>query len=111
MLEAIQLTKKFGALTALNSLDLKVGAGEIVCLLGANGAGKTTTINLFLGFLEPTSGEALVNGLNVQQTPLETKNILPTSLNKLRFTRNFQVWKISTSSCAFPAQYTTLQSY
>lgn len=76
MLEAKQLTKKFGALTALESLDLKVDSNEIVCLLGANGAGKTTTINLFLGFLEPTSGGAFVNSLNVSQAPLETKKHL-----------------------------------
>ena len=76
MLEAKQLTKKFGALTALDNLDLKVDAGEIVCLLGANGAGKTTTINLFLGFLEPTSGGAYVNSMNVSQAPLETKKHL-----------------------------------
>ena len=76
MLEAKQLTKKFGALTALDALDLKVDVGEVVCLLGANGAGKTTTINLFLGFLEPSSGAAFVNGLNVQQAPLETKKHL-----------------------------------
>lgn len=76
MLEAKQLTKKFGALTALDRLDLKADAGEIVCLLGANGAGKTTTINLFLGFLEPSSGAAFVNGLNVREAPLETKKHL-----------------------------------
>ena len=76
MLEAKQLTKKFGALTALDQLDLKVEKGEIVCLLGANGAGKTTTINLFLGFLEPSSGGAFVDGVNVAQAPLETKKHL-----------------------------------
>ncbi|MCG8462582.1 MAG: ABC transporter ATP-binding protein, partial [Holophagales bacterium] len=46
------------------------------CLLGANGAGKTTTIHLFLGFLEPTSGRALVDGLDVAAEPLETKRRL-----------------------------------
>ena len=76
MLEAKQLTKKFGSLTALDRLDLTVETGEIVCLLGANGAGKTTTINLFLGFLEPTSGAAFVKGLNVAEAPLETKKHL-----------------------------------
>ena len=76
MLEARQLTKKFGSLTALDALDLKVEAGEIVCLLGANGAGKTTTINLFLGFLEPTSGGAYVDGRNVAEAPDETKRRL-----------------------------------
>lgn len=76
MLEAKKLTKKFGPLTALDALDLTVNIGEVVCLLGANGAGKTTTINLFLGFAEPTSGEAIVNGLDVRQAPLETKKHL-----------------------------------
>lgn len=76
MLEARRLTKKFGALTALDSLDLKVDTGEIVCLLGANGAGKTTTINLFLGFVEPTSGGAYVDARNVSEAPNETKGQL-----------------------------------
>ena len=40
--------------------------GEIFCFLGANGAGKTTTINLLLGFLKPTSGEAFINEIDVQ---------------------------------------------
>jgi ABC-2 type transport system ATP-binding protein len=62
-LEARKLTRRFGAVTALEALDLVVDVGEIVCLLGANGAGKTTTLNLFLGFLKPTEGEALVFGV------------------------------------------------
>ncbi|MCY4182413.1 MAG: ABC transporter ATP-binding protein [Gammaproteobacteria bacterium] len=65
MLRARDLTKVFRSNTALDGLDLSVNAGEIVCLLGANGAGKTTTINLFLGFLEPTSGAAFVDGAEV----------------------------------------------
>ena len=73
MLEARNLTKKFQNHTALHPLDLSVNAGEIMCLLGANGAGKTTTINLFLGFLTPTSGEAWVNGLQVESNPQASK--------------------------------------
>ncbi len=65
LLRAEKLTKAFRNSTALNALDLSVKAAEIVCLLGANGAGKTTTINLFLGFLEPTSGAAYVDGVEV----------------------------------------------
>ncbi len=64
-LRAENLTKEFRGNRALNALNLSVGKAEIVCLLGANGAGKTTTINLFLGFLEPTSGAALVDGVDV----------------------------------------------
>jgi ABC-2 type transport system ATP-binding protein len=76
VLQARGLTKRFGAQTALHSLDLKVGAGEIYALLGPNGAGKTTTINLFLGFLEPEDGTALVDGLDVQANAIETKRRL-----------------------------------
>lgn len=76
MLEAVALTKHFGSHRALEALDLRVERGEIVCLLGANGAGKTTTINLFLGFLEPTSGEARVDGVDVRSDPVGTKRKL-----------------------------------
>jgi ABC-2 type transport system ATP-binding protein len=73
MLEARDLTKRYGAQTALNGLNLSIGPGEVFCLLGANGAGKTTTINLFLNFIDPTSGTARINGLDVTKAPLETK--------------------------------------
>ncbi|ATY31098.1 ABC transporter ATP-binding protein [Sphingomonas psychrotolerans] len=76
MLEAIALTKDFGTHRALDGLDLRVDPGEIVCLLGANGAGKTTTVNLFLGFLEPTAGEARVDGVDVRADPVGTKRKL-----------------------------------
>jgi ABC-2 type transport system ATP-binding protein len=74
MIEAIHLTKRYaeGAL-ALDDLNLKVLPGQIYCLLGANGAGKTTTINLLLNFTPPTSGQALIHGIDVTQRPLEAK--------------------------------------
>ncbi len=72
MLEARGLTKQYeGAGTpALDKLDLTVPAGEVFCLLGPNGAGKTTTVNLFLGFLAPTAGQALVCGIDAAKDPL-----------------------------------------
>ncbi len=76
MLEARGLSKMFGTAWALRELDLVVRQGELVALLGANGAGKTTTINLFLGFLAPSAGAALVNGVNVSESPLATKREL-----------------------------------
>lgn len=69
VLEARSLTMAFGGKTAVDDLNLSIDAGEIVCLLGANGAGKTTTLNLFLGFLRPTRGEALVCGANAADNP------------------------------------------
>jgi ABC-2 type transport system ATP-binding protein len=76
VIEALRLSKTFNGVPAVDSLDLTIKRGEIFCLLGANGAGKTTTINLFLNFIEPTSGEARISGLNVVDHPLETKQRL-----------------------------------
>lgn len=76
MLEARNLTKRYGAYAAVNRLNLHIEAGDVFCLLGPNGAGKTTTINLFLGFTKPDEGEALINGRNVETHPLETKHDL-----------------------------------
>jgi ABC-2 type transport system ATP-binding protein len=76
LLEARNLSKRFGAHQALDDLSFRVSAGEILCLLGANGAGKTTTINLFLGFAEPTGGAALVGGREVATDPEAARALL-----------------------------------
>ena len=74
MLQASGLTKRYeDGLLALDHLDLTVADGELFCLLGANGAGKTTTINLFLNFIEPTEGTALVDVVDVTREPLQAK--------------------------------------
>jgi ABC-2 type transport system ATP-binding protein len=76
VLEAIDLTKRYGSQVALDRLNLTIEPGEVFCLLGANGAGKTTTINLFLNFIEPSGGTARINGLDVTKASLETKKHL-----------------------------------
>ena len=77
MLRAINLTKRYdGKDLALDHVTFEVREGEIFCLLGANGAGKTTTINLFLNLIEPTSGQALVDGIDVAQEPLRTRPLV-----------------------------------
>jgi ABC-2 type transport system ATP-binding protein len=76
MIQAIDLCKSFGAGLAVDHLTLTIQPGEVFCLLGANGAGKTTTINLFLNFIPPTSGQALIGGRNVVEHPVETKKSL-----------------------------------
>lgn len=73
VLEAQGLSKNYEEKTALQSLDLQLAKGEIFSLLGPNGAGKSTTINLFLGFISPTAGKALINGINVTENPIEVK--------------------------------------
>jgi len=76
MLEARQLTKRYGDTLALDKLDLTVAPGEVFCLLGPNGAGKTTTVNLFLNFVSPTSGQALVCGIDAAQDPQRARRAL-----------------------------------
>jgi ABC-2 type transport system ATP-binding protein len=88
MLEAQNLSKKYGDHEALIDLNLSVGSGEIFCLLGANGAGKTTTINLFMGFIQPSSGILKVNDLDVSKKGTETKKHLAYIPENLRFYEN-----------------------
>ncbi|CAN5566696.1 ABC transporter ATP-binding protein [soil metagenome] len=76
MIEAQDLSKNYYGTVALAGINLVVKSGEIFCLLGANGAGKTTTINLFLNFIVPTSGRALICGKDVSSESLETKRLL-----------------------------------
>src|SRR5436305_12187675 len=57
------LTKRFGAVTAVDGLDLAIEPGEIVAFLGPNGAGKTTTIDMVLGLARPDAGSVEVYGL------------------------------------------------
>jgi len=61
------LTKRFGARTAVDRLDLTVRAGCVFGFLGPNGAGKTTTIGMLLGLIRPTAGSAQVLGYDVQR--------------------------------------------
>ncbi|MEM6376637.1 MAG: ABC transporter ATP-binding protein [Bacteroidota bacterium] len=71
-----QLTKKFGAFTAVDAISFEVSKGEIFGFLGANGAGKTTAIKMLIGLSKPTSGSATVAGFDVyQQTEQIKKNI------------------------------------
>ena len=77
LLEAVDLTKRYEDDTlALDNVSFSVLPGTIYAMLGGNGAGKTTTINLFLNFIEPTSGEARVDGIVTHKDPLAAKQRL-----------------------------------
>ncbi len=67
------LSKRYGEIVAVDTLDLEVRRGEIFGLLGQNGAGKTTTILMLLGLTEPSGGTARVVGLDPARRPLEVK--------------------------------------
>ena len=62
VIQTHQLVKRYGDVTAVDGLSLRINRGEIYAFLGLNGAGKTTTIRLLLGMVKPTSGEAYVLG-------------------------------------------------
>jgi ABC-2 type transport system ATP-binding protein len=74
MFEAVNLTKRYeDGILALDHISFSVAPGEIYAMLGGNGAGKTTTINLFLNFIEPTEGEARIDGIVTHREPLKAK--------------------------------------
>jgi ABC-2 type transport system ATP-binding protein len=74
--EAIQLTRTFGAKVAVDHLDLAVAEGEFYGFLGPNGAGKSTTIKMLVGLLRPTAGQARIAGIDIWQEPLRAKQII-----------------------------------
>jgi ABC-2 type transport system ATP-binding protein len=77
------LTRRFGDFTAVDGLTLEVAAGSICALLGPNGAGKSTTVKMMTGLLPPSSGQAIVAGLDVATGALEIKRhigVLPEDL-------------------------------
>jgi ABC-2 type transport system ATP-binding protein len=73
VLETIKLTRRFGSLTAVDAVNLKVAAGEVFGLLGPNGAGKTTVIKMLTTLLPPTSGTASVGGFDIRQRPAQVR--------------------------------------
>ena len=73
LVETHELTKRYGAFTAVDRLTFQVRPGEIYGLLGPNGAGKTTTILMLLGLTEPTEGVARVLGMDPAREPLAVK--------------------------------------
>ena len=73
MIVVQQLTKRFGAQTAVDGLSFEVPAGQILGFLGPNGAGKSTTLKMLTGMLEPTSGTATICGFDLLREPIEVK--------------------------------------
>ena len=87
MLETIKVTKSFKGLRAINSIDLKVDAAEIVGIIGPNGAGKTTLFNLITGFIQPTSGKIVFRGKDITGRK-------PNAIAELGVARTFQLDRI-----------------
>ena len=86
ILEARNVTKRFGGLVAVNKAEMSVVKGRITGLIGPNGAGKTTFFNLLSGFMQPDEGKIVFNGQNLN-------GLRPSQICKLGMTRTFQIVK------------------
>jgi ABC-2 type transport system ATP-binding protein len=76
MIQAQELTKRFGHFTAIQDVSFQVARGEIVGFLGPNGAGKSTTMRILAGVFPPSSGRALVGGYDVVADPLRARQVV-----------------------------------
>jgi ABC-2 type transport system ATP-binding protein len=75
MLNIDHLTKRYGTVTAVDSLSFEVGPGRVTGFLGPNGAGKTTTLRMLLGLTAPTSGTATINGVRYRDLPNPVRTV------------------------------------
>ncbi len=76
MIEIHNLTKRYRDLTAVKDLNLAIEKGDVFGFIGPNGAGKTTTIKILATLLEPTTGQAFIDGIDVVRNPLEVRRVI-----------------------------------
>ncbi|MBR4306026.1 MAG: ATP-binding cassette domain-containing protein [Ruminiclostridium sp.] len=76
MIEVKNLTKRYGSKTAVDNVSFVAEEGQILGFLGPNGAGKSTTMNILTGYLSSTEGQALINGIDILEEPVEAKKLI-----------------------------------
>lgn len=76
MIEVKNVTKRYGKFYAVRNINFEVKEGEIVGFLGRNGAGKSTTMNMITGFIEPTEGQIIVDGYDIDRKPKKVKQLI-----------------------------------
>ncbi len=76
MIEVRNLTKHYGDKHAVNNISFTVEDGEILGFLGPNGAGKSTTMNMLTGYISSSSGQALINGVDILEDPIKAKSYI-----------------------------------
>lgn len=99
MIQVKHLVKKYGSFTAVNDISFNVKEGEVFAFLGPNGGGKTTTLKSIVGLNVPTSGEILVNNLNVQRYPKETRQFISYLPQRVVFPENQSAREIMRFYC------------
>lgn len=91
VIEADNLTKKFGSFTAVDDISFDINRGEIFGLLGPNGAGKSTTFKMLCGLLRPTAGHAYINGIDFQVAPGKARSHIGYMAQKFSLYGNLSV--------------------
>lgn len=90
-IQTLDLTKRYGKLTAVDRLNLEIRQGELFCLLGVNGAGKTTAIKMLSCLTAPTGGDALVGGYSITREPEQVKDLIGVSPQETAVAPNLTV--------------------
>lgn len=93
VIQTEQLTKRFGAFTAVDHLSFEVRKGEIFGFLGANGAGKTTAMRMLCGLSKPTSGKGMVAGFDVALQSEQVKKNIGYMSQKFSLYEDLKVWE------------------
>ncbi len=99
MIQVNQLTKKFGAFTAVNEVSLAIQAGETFALLGPNGSGKTTALKCLVGLMPPTAGNITIAGLDVWQNPRQARRLLSYLPQQVNFHDNLTAREVLQFFC------------
>jgi ABC-2 type transport system ATP-binding protein len=93
VIEAHDLTKRFGDFTAVDAISFEVEKGEIFGFLGANGAGKTTAMRMLCGLSKPTSGKGQVAGFDIKKDPEKIKKSIGYMSQKFSLYEDLKVWE------------------
>jgi len=92
-IQTFGLSRRFGDLVAVNSIDLSIEEGELFSVLGPNGAGKTTAIKMLCCLLRPSSGTATIMGHDIQKDPIAVKQVIDVSPQETAIAEHFNAWE------------------
>ncbi len=92
-IQAFNLSRKFGDLVAVDSIDLSIEEGELFSVLGPNGAGKTTAIKMLCCLLRPSSGTATIMGHDIQKDPIAVKQVIDVSPQETAIAEHLNAWE------------------
>jgi ABC-2 type transport system ATP-binding protein len=93
MIQTTGLTRNFGNFVAVHDLNLQVPEGVIFGFLGPNGSGKSTTVKMLTGILKPSAGDALLDGLSILSSPVETKRKIGVLPEDLALFDSLTIWE------------------